>query len=138
MPRRHRSPANCIDTRESRDPVIPLLPVPGRKDGREIAIAQVVELGWFRRHLDDVGLVAVVDEEQLPGVLRSVEVDAQRRRTADCGPTDCAEGATYADLAASEERIPARIDRRERNKLADVRHAEPVRARRSRAGRGAA
>ena len=53
-----------------------LLPLPGREDGREIAVAQAVEVGRVRRHLDDVGLAAVVDEEKLARVLRSVELDA--------------------------------------------------------------
>src|SRR6202043_1803263 len=63
-----------------------LLPLPRRKDRREVAVAQAVELARVRRHLDDVRLAAVVDEEQLTGVLRSVEVDAQRRRTRDRRP----------------------------------------------------
>src|ERR1700720_301035 len=109
MPRRHRSPANCIDTRESR-PVKSLLPLPRRKDRREVAAVQPVELARVRGHLDDVRLAAVVDEEQLTGVLRSVEVDTQRRRTGDRRPRKPTERAGHGDTAAPQDWIPARLD----------------------------
>src|SRR6266852_19739 len=119
MPRRHRSPANCIDRREFRERLVPL---PGRKDGLEIAAAKLAELARVRRHLDEVGLAAVIDEEKLPRVLRSLVIDSQRRRTGHRGPRDWAKVAGDGKFAAPDEWLPGRLEVRERGELSGPRH----------------
>src|SRR5712671_3282486 len=86
MPRPHRSPANCIDPGEFRELLVRL---PGRKDRLEIALAKRAELTRVRRHFDEVGAAAVIEEDKLSRVRRSLVIDNQRRRTSHSTPLVC-------------------------------------------------
>src|SRR5216684_5218792 len=105
MPRPHRSPANCIDPGEFRELLVPL---PGRKDRLEIALAKRAELTRVRRHFDEVGLAAVIDEDKLSRVLRSLVIDNQRRRTSHGGSLDWAKVASDGKFTAPDEWLRAR------------------------------
>src|SRR5216683_1242927 len=119
MPRPHRSPANCIDPGEFRELLVPL---PGRKDRLEIALAKRAELTRVRRHFDEVGLAAVIDEDKLSRVLRSLVIDNQRRRTSHGGSLDWAKVASDGKFTAPDEWLPGGFEVRERGELTGVRH----------------
>src|SRR5260370_36986150 len=101
MPRPHRSPANCIDPGEFRELLVPL---PGRKDRLEIAHTKRAELTRVRRHFDEVGLAAVIDEDKLSRVLRSLVINNQRRRTSLGGSLDWSQVASAGKFTARKLR----------------------------------